>query len=305
MTQLKPASRRAPAAAVPPSKVTAIVLNWCGEEETAACLRSLLASDYPALTVLLVDNGSPDGSGAALSTSFPDVPFLQTGANLGYTGGNNRGLRWALEHGCDYALVLNNDTVLEPSAVSRMVEAAEAHGRTGAVAPKILYAEMPDRIWFGGGRLNRTRAVGLHRLQGERDPDPHGGEVEEVTFVTGCCLLLPARVVREVGGFDENFFAYVEDVDFSIRLREHGYALLYQPAARILHRVPLDDRPSPFQIVQGVRNRRRLARLRFDRLERLRFAAFFYPTRLAQIAGYLIRGDRPRARAVWRGMRAP
>jgi GT2 family glycosyltransferase len=305
MTQLQPLSLPARAAAPSVPAVTAIVLNWCGHDDTVACLRSLLASDYPALTVLLVDNGSSDGSGAALNAAFPELAYLQTGANLGYTGGNNRGLRWALEHGCDYALVLNNDTVLEPAAVRHLVEAAEGHERAGAVAPKILYADAPERIWFGGGRLNRTRGVGLHRFQGDRDENPQGGAVEEVTFLTGCCLLLPADVLREVGGFDEDYFAYVEDVDLSIRLREHGYSLLYQPAARIQHRVPLDDRPSPFQIVQGVRNRRRLAQRRFAPLERLRFSAFFYPTRLAQIAAYVARGDGARALAVWKGMCAP
>ncbi len=283
-------------------RVAAVVLNWCSVPDTSACLRSLEASDYPALSVLLVDNASPDGSGAELHALFPHLPYLQTGANLGYTGGNNRGIERALADGADYVLVLNNDTLVDPDAVTRLVEAARSRPRVGAVGPKIVYADAPDRIWFGGGDFSRARALGYHRGEGQPDPQPSGGEPEEVTFLTGCCLLLPAQVLREVGGFEEDFFAYVEDVDLCLRLMERGYRLLYQPAGRIAHRVPLHEAPSAFGIEHGVRNRVRLARRRYGAADRLRFSVFFYPTRLLRAMGYLSRGDRERARAVWRGM---
>lgn len=285
--------------------VTVVVLNWCGEEDTTSCLRSLLASDYPALRILLVDNGSPDGSGERLHAAFPDVPYLQTGHNFGYTGGNNRGMERALAEGCDYVMILNNDTEVQPDAVSQLVAAAERGGKVGAVGPKILYAEAPDKVWFGGGRFSRTRAVGLHRLEGVVDPTPEGAEVEEVTFLTGCCLLLPAEVVREVGGFEEDYFAYVEDVELSLRLSARGYRLLYQPAARIVHHItPGSAAPTPFQLLHSVRNRRRLVRRHYGDLDRIRFALFFYPTRLVRALTYLGRGDTARARAIWQGIKA-
>jgi GT2 family glycosyltransferase len=282
-----------------------VVLNWCGEDDTAACLDSLLRTEYPALRILLVDNASPDGSGPRLHARYPDVPYLQTGQNYGYTGGNNRGIARALADGCEYVLILNNDTVVEPDMVSRLVAAAEAGGRVGAVGPKILYAESPDRIWFGGGVFSRTRAVGLHRLEGEVDADPAGGDAEDVSFLTGCCLLLPAAVAREFGGFEEDFFAYMEDLDLSLRLSEAGYRLIYVPRARMLHRIsPVDSDPTPFQILHSVRNRRRLVRRRYGFLDRVRFALFFYPSRIVRAGTYLARGDTDRATAVWRGMRA-
>lgn len=286
--------------------VTAIVLNWCAEEDTRACLRSLQASDYPSLRVVLVDNGSDDGSGERLHAEFPDLAFVQTGANLGYTGGNNAGIRRALADGCDYVLVLNNDTEVDEAMVSHLVRAAEADPRVGAVGPKILFAEAPDRIWFGGGDFSRMRAMGFHRLEGEVDPDPRGGPIEEVTFLTGCCLLLPARIARDFGGFEEDFFVYMEDTDLSLRLTTAGYRLLYQPAARMIHKISMTQgtEPGTFQLVLSVRNRRRLARRRYGRLDRLRFDLFFYPTRMLRLLGYLGRGDRVRARALWQGLRA-
>lgn len=282
--------------------VTAVVLNWCGESVTAACLRSLLASDYPALEVLLVDSASPDGSGTALHAAFPDLPYLQTPTNLGYAGGNNRGIEWALERGCDYILIINNDTEVAPDAVRQLVDVASADARVGAVAPKILYHAAPDRIWFGGGEFRRTRALGVHYSEGQRDGE-RLAPPREVTFLTGCCLLLPAPVLRAIGGFQEDFFAYVEDVELSLRLRQAGYLLLYAPSARVLHHVPLDgELPSPFQIYHRDRNRRRLVRRRYGTFDRIRFGAFFYPTRVCHAFRYLARRDLPRARAIWRGM---
>ncbi len=286
--------------------VVAIVLNWCGEEDTAACLESLDRSDYPGLEVLLVDNGSPDGSGDRLRARFPDVPYYQTGKNLGYTGGNNRGIDLALARGADYVLILNNDTVVEPECVSRLVEAAETSPGVGAVAPKILVHDAPERIWFAGGEFSRMRAIGYHRLEGQPDPDPAGGEMEDVSFLTGCCLLVPAGVFRAVGKFEEDFFAYVEDVEYSLRLASAGYRLVYQPGARLLHRVPVGPSdPSAFQIVQRDRNRRRLARRRYGPVDRFRFSLFFYPSRIVRAVQYLARGNTALARAIWRGMTLP
>jgi GT2 family glycosyltransferase len=289
-----------------PPSVVAIVLNWCAEALTAACIRSLQASDYPALEILLVDNGSPDGSGERLHEAFPAVSFLQTGRNLGYTGGNNRGIEWALERGRDHVLILNNDTEVAPDAVSHLVAAASGSGRPGAVAPKILYYQATDRIWFAGGDLSKIRVLGFHRREGEPDRAGEPGAVERVSFLTGCCLLIPAEVVRDVGPLEESFFAYAEDVELSMRLKAAGYELLYQPRARVLHHVPPGRvQPAPWQIVLRDRNRRRTARLHLTRAERLRFGVFFFGSRMIHLARYLSKGDVERARATWEGMTRP
>jgi hypothetical protein len=281
--------------------VVVVILNWCGEEDTAACVRSALASDYPRATVLLVDNGSPDGSGARLRDAFPDVPYLQTGANLGYTGGNNRGFEWALAQGADYVVVLNNDTELDPHCLSWMVRAAESDPTIGGVAPHIL-VHGGDVVWYAGGDLSEARGAGLHRLD-PRPASPDDASLQAISFMTGCCFLLTRRALEAVDGFEESFFAYNEDTDLSWRLAQAGFRMVYEPRALLTHKVgDRPEEPSPFQIVQRDRNRRRFVRLRFGTAARARFAAWFYPTRLVHLGRYAARRDWARCRAVWHGM---
>jgi len=284
-------------------RVVVIVLNWCGEEDTAACLRSLARSEGAPFDVLLVDNGSPDSSGERLHATFPALPYVQTGRNLGFTGGNNRGIEWALGTGAEYVVVLNNDTVVAPDCIARLVASARARPRVGAVAPTMLVLDAPDRVWYAGGTLSLFRGLGVHRGEGdvaERVDDARGPE--PVTFITGCCMLLTREALETVGAFDDAYFAYGEDMDLSFRLMRAGFVLLHEPRARLLHRVPVGpSEPSPFQIEQRDRNRRRFVRLRLPALRRALFCAWFYPTRLAHLARYLLRGDRERAAAILRG----
>jgi len=263
------------------------VLNWCGEEDTAACLESLAASRYERLTVLLVDNASPDGSGARLHERFNNIAFLQTGSNLGYTGGNNAGIRWALTRDAQYVLVINNDAIVDPDCIATLVGVAEGRPDAAVIAPRIMYFDAPERTWFGGGVLSRMRALGLHRQSrnGTR-------AVEPITFFTGCCFLARADVMAATGAFDDSFFAYVEDAELSLRLVRGGYALLYAPAALAYHRVSTFAEPaSAFQVRQRDRNRRRLVGRHYGPADRLRFAVWFYPTRLLHAARYALTGN--------------
>jgi GT2 family glycosyltransferase len=281
--------------------VTVTVLNWCDAPATAACLDSLRASTYPALSILLVDNGSPDGSGDELHRRFPDVGFLQTGENTGYSGGNNRGIRKALDEGADFVFVLNPDTIVDPGTIDSLVEAARSDERVAAVAPTIVRMDDPTKVWYGGGAFDPMRALGVHwPVPNGR---PIGSEPRPVTFCSGCALLLRAEAIREVGPFEESYFLYVEDAELSVRLTDAGWRLLHDPRARVLHDVPPDSaEPTPDQIRYRDRNRRRLARAHLSLPARARFGAWFYPTRAVHLARYLMRGDLPRVRAILRGL---
>lgn len=276
--------------------VVVIVLNWCGEEDTVACIESLQRSTYSSLSILLIDNASPDGSGDRLHSRFPDIPYLQTGSNLGYAGGNNRGFERALAERTDYVVVLNNDTVVDAGCVGALVQTAENTG-AAIVAPKILYYDAPNVVWYAGGDFSRMRVLGVHRREGMADT-VDVGTAEPISFATGCCFLIRAEVLRQVGGFDESYFAYVEDVELSVRIARAGFQMLVEPNARVLHRIPVGrPRETPFQIRQRDRNRRRLARTHLGPAQRIAFAAWFYPTRAIHFGRFVFRAAWPEAKA--------
>ena len=287
-----------------PAAVWAIVLTHGGAEEiTAACIDSLDAQDYAGLTVLLVDNASFDGSGERLRDRYPQIRYINTGGNLGYTGGNNRGMEHALAGGADFVLVLNNDTVLEPGCVSALMSSARGIDRLGALAPKILYYDDPARVWFAGGDYSMVKALGHHRGELQIDDPGEAPRLDEISFVTGCCFLMPAGVAKTLGGFREDFFIYCEDVELSLRLQRAGLRMYYQPAARLLHREPPRRKlASPFATLHRDRNRRRLVRAHYSPWQRLVFAAWFYPTRVARLVQYLATGNLSGARALIAGV---
>jgi GT2 family glycosyltransferase len=287
--------------------VVIVILNWNAERDTAACIDSFQAQRGVSARILLVDNASTDGSGDRLRARFPAVDYLQTGANLGYAGGNNRGIAWAAAHGADWILVVNNDTVADPDCVRRLLDAAITEPRLASVAPLIVRHDEPDRIWFAGGRFDQLRAIGVHVGEGrvvDEQVTSAGTPVRPCSFLTGCCLLLRRTALEQVGAFRDDYFAYGEDVELGLRLQRAGWLLGWAPAARLAHRVPARDAPPrPDQIRLRDRNRRRLVRMHYAWPWRLGFALWFWPTRLIHLARYLARGDRPRAAAIVAGMR--
>lgn len=283
--------------------VVAVVLNWNNEPDTSACLESLVADGFPLSRVVLVDNASADGSGDRLRARFSEVRYVQTGANLGYAGGNNVGAREALAMGAEWVLVLNNDTVVEPGMLQALLSTGLSNARAAAAAPKILRFDDPTVLWFDGGYYSTMRALGMHRREGARDTMPETRTAERVTFLTGCCLLLRASAIapmREL--FRSDFFLYVEDTELCVRLQHAGWELWYQPAARLRHKVPPFGAIAPARhLVLRDRNRRRLVRSHYGAIERVLFALWFYPTRVMRGVEYLVRGDLARAKAIVEG----
>jgi GT2 family glycosyltransferase len=216
--------------------VWVILVNWNGREVTLDCLDSLARATYPAMHVLVVDNASSDGSVEAIRSRFPRVELLVMPENLRFAGGNNAGMRHALDAGAAFVLLLNNDTVVDPGFVEPLVARLEGDAGAGMAAPKILYHAAPDRLWFAGGEISLWS--GTMRHTGIRETD-HGqyDAVRDIDYATGCCILVRAGVVRNVGMLDESFFIYGEDADWSMRVRRAGYRIMYEPASRIWHKV--------------------------------------------------------------------
>ena len=216
-------------------KVSIITLTWNSYEVTRDCLLTLKKLDYPNFEIIVVDNGSTDGSQEKLDRDFPEVRHLRNTSNLGFSGGNNVAIRDALARDTDYLLLLNNDTIVSPSFLRELVEVAEGDSRIGLLSPKIYYFEPPDKIWYAGGVRKPLRGLpknlGLH----QRD-DGDNSATRETTFCTGCALLIKAAVVRQIGLLDEVFFLGFEDADWSVRASQAGFKGVYVPAAVIWHR---------------------------------------------------------------------
>jgi GT2 family glycosyltransferase len=224
--------------------VVIIILNWNGVDDTLDCIESLRQLDYKRCEIVVVDNGSTDGSVPTLRRRFPEVGLIEMNENLGYTGGNNVGLRYALARGADYALLLNNDTEVAPDFLRRLVEAAESDPIIGIAGATIYYHERPDVIWSAGGAIDWRRGstcmVGLN----EPDKGQFGTEPRTVDFVTGCVLLVRRGVIEQVGLLDERFFAYYEEGEWCVRARRAGFKVVHVPQAKVWHKIPLDARAS-------------------------------------------------------------
>lgn len=219
-----------------PPRVVAVVLNYNGRDVTLQTLASLFRLDYPALELVVVDNGSSDGSREAIAAAHPGLTQLRVEENRGIANGLDRGVAWALERGADYVLVLNNDIEVDPAMVDEMVRAAEADPTIGIVGPKAYYFWDRQRIWSAGGRLMFRETVTRERGMGAMDRGQFD-EPGEVDYINGCAALVRASALREVGLFDPIYVVSVEDADWCVRAKRAGYRCWYEPRARLWHMV--------------------------------------------------------------------
>ena len=217
--------------------VAVVVLCWNGRADTIACLGSLERMRWERLSMIVVDNGSTDGTIDAVREQFPDVTAIRSEENVGFAEGNNVGLRAALDAGADYVLLLNNDTLADEGLLDALVGEARRRPDAGALCPLIRYVDPPDRIWYAGARFDpRASHNGRHTGYGERDTGQYHS-VREIGRATGAAMLVPREVVERVGYLDHRLFLQVEDVEWSLRMRAAGYRILFVPDGQVRHHV--------------------------------------------------------------------
>jgi GT2 family glycosyltransferase len=217
-------------------RVAVIVLNYNGKDVTLETLSSLTALDYDAAEVVVVDNGSTDGSFDAIATAYPDLVQLRVEDNRGISWGLNAGIRWALERGFPYLLVCNNDIEMAPDALGEMVRVMEEDATVGCVGPKTYYHGDRERLWAAGGVLRFKESVTRERGMNEIDRGQYD-EDGEVDYVNGCAMLKRREAVLAAGLWDPNYYLGVEDADWCVRMKRHGYRCWYAHKAVVWHMV--------------------------------------------------------------------
>jgi len=228
--------------------VYAIILNWNGKTDTIQCLSSLnkVRSKYRSLSVVVVDNGSTDGSQREIKKKFFWVHLIEIGQNRGFAGGNNIGISYAREKGADYIWLLNNDTVVDADVLS-LVSSFE-DPLVGAVGSKIYFykgcefykdkyqqKDLGSVLWYAGGIIDWKNMLASHRGVDEVDRGQYDSRMK-TDFITGCSFFIRADILEKTGFLDEAYFMYMEDLDFSLRIQKAGYKTVYDPRSIVWHK---------------------------------------------------------------------
>jgi GT2 family glycosyltransferase len=212
-----------------------VIPSWNGAYFLGECLRSLTAQTSRA-HIIVVDNGSTDGSAELVSEQYPDATLLTLPSNRGFAGAVNVGIGHALRLGAEYVALLNNDAVAEPDWLERLIECADRHPEAGIVTPKFL---LSDGVHIDStGDFYSSWGWAYPRGRDEVDQGQYDGpELREVFCGSGGASLFRARMLEEVGLFDEDYFAYLEDQDLGFRAQLMGWRARYEPGARAYHRM--------------------------------------------------------------------
>lgn len=228
----------------PTAVVWSVTLGWNHAEDTLECLASLKASRGVSLRLLYVDNGSHEDQVQQILDNEPDVEVIRHPKNVGVARGFNAGLAWALRKGADFIFMANNDTLMQPETVLRLLEEADRSPRAGLLVPKIYYHEAPEVLWSAGSRFRFfPPAIVMNKTTGPDDGRYDG--FRELKFSTLCTVLVRAEAMKAIGLIDPNFVFYFEDYEFCLRMRDSGWRIRLVPEARTVHKVARITRDAP------------------------------------------------------------
>lgn len=218
--------------------IAIVVLNWNNAEDTTSCLDSLASIEYPRSWIIVVDNGSSDDSVVRIRAAHPGVTLIETGANLGYAGGNNVGVKHALAAGADHVCILNNDVTVEPGFLGPLLAALQSGPDIGVVTPLVAEETGGDgRVWALGAAVDWHTAAVTRRYAGSAIDPWRGRAPFAVDVASGAAMLVKREVFEQVGLLDESFFLYYEEVDWSLKARQAGYRILAVPSSVVWHEV--------------------------------------------------------------------
>lgn len=256
--------------------VAIILVNYNGSSDTIDCIKSLSLLREVEYEIVVVDNCSTDDSVDKLKQYQKEYSFtlLQTEQNNGFSYGNNIGIKYAKN--ADFYLLINNDTVVTPDFLKKLIAEFQKNPKCGVTTPKILYYSQPNKIWYAGGSFNQRTARSEHYHYNQNnninDKHPH-----KVTFASGCCLCISRNTIKKIGLLNEDFFLYEEDTEFCCRVTEAELEIVYIPDSVIYHKVSASTgEGSPMSQYYTVRNKYSLIRMHFE--GRNKIFAYLYCT---------------------------
>ncbi|MEI9813673.1 MAG: glycosyltransferase family 2 protein [Acidobacteriota bacterium] len=287
---------------MPEPLVISVILNTNRRVDTLECLASLISGTYRNNTILVLDNNSSDGSVDAIRKEYPQVEVMQLAENLGYAGNNNVGIRAAMERGADWVFVLNEDTVLAPDCLQRMIEAAESDPKIGILGPLVYHHDEPAVIQSAGGSIGPywdSRHLGMNEPDGNQFVKPH-----DVDWISGCGILVRGDVIKQVGPIDQRYFYYWEETEWCLRAGRAGWRVVHVPQSKMWHKgVQRDYRPSPTVTYYSTRNRL-LTMAKHQAPLRVWFGVSIWMVRT--LGSWSVRprwkSIRPHRNAMWRGV---
>lgn len=291
-------------------KVSIVLLNYNTSNDLIECINSLDNIKYPNYEIIIVDNCSSETEIRKLDSYFEkrmDCIFIKNNKNTGFAGGNNLGIKYALDNKTDYILLLNSDTVVNEDFLNILVDTAEKDKENVAmVTGKILYYPEVNKIWYGGGYIDWKRFVGKHYGEGEYDNKQYD-EIKSITFSSGCLMLINVSL-----NFDkylpEEYFMYYEDVDYCARILESGYKIIYNPNAVIYHKIGSSSggEQSAFTIRWSNRGRYIFLNKYKNKLPKFKFITIkvkFIVTRIIKIIVLYISGEFEKAKSLYKGLK--
>jgi GT2 family glycosyltransferase len=215
-----------------PVRIGIVVLNYNGAEKTVACLESLqlLRQGSLSLQIVVVDNSSQDESVKIISSAWPDIKLIKSSTNLGYAGGNNLGVAYFMNIGIDYIWILNNDTLVQPETLEKMlnkIEGDPAVGCVGSLIREIGPGGDQPILAVGGGTISWVFGTARHLKDVNK--------INNLEYITGASMLISKSAWESIGGLCEDYFLYWEDVDFCLRLKRHGWKLAVAIDAEVRH----------------------------------------------------------------------
>ena len=216
------------------NKVSIVIVNYNGLIHNEDCINSILKSSYKNIEIVIVDNKSTDNSVEKIREVFKEkVKIIINDNNSGFAGGTNVGINYAINNGAEYILLLNNDTIIDSKMIEIMVKSSN---NKLVISPKIYYFNNKNMIWSAGGAIKWNRGYTIQYGMNDIDKGQFD-ERKNIDFATGCCMLIPKKIIKEVGLLPEEYFLYFEDTEYCVKIKKAGYEIVYEPRAFMYHKV--------------------------------------------------------------------